>query len=1379
MGLVLKCGACGADNPVEQVDPANPLYCDSCFSPLRPPQEKPPAAPAAAAPAPAPVAPPESPKDSSLDSLFASASSEPVLKHPPPKIAPPPAPPAPVAAAPAVQSPAPPPPPAAPEPKPPASEPAEVTAAAAKPQNLFGPPGPDGKPSCVLLGQLAQDAMGPVFKAYNRVKEQPFAVRFMAGQAGEKESALLDERMQMLVRLSHPYILQVQGTGRRQSRLYIATDLVDAEPLSKTKIRDVSFLGAIFKEAAEAVGYAHAAGIYHGDLNPENLLLRQTDDHVIVKDFQLANLLEMLAKQSASKESVELHNPAFLPPEQAKQSSRAPSAAGDVYGLGATFYTALAGRPPFEGATPAKIFARIQMEEPIALEKLRPDVPEALAAVVRHAMAKEPALRYPTAKEMAEAIMRAMKGASLAAEAQKFEPEPIATKPATRRAAPPVPEPAPEPEPEVVVPKPPTKRAVPEPAPTRKKGGWAIPAAAALLLAAGGGFYAYRILRTPIAAPAPPPPSVGTAPAPVVAPPTEEPGQMELDLQPPPSEVKVDGKKIDPGEKRLFLKRGRHRLEIRFGDVHQVDREVDILPGETEQLKLRIHREVAAKHEERGQWMDAERLYREALALARSDERGGIQEEIARVIRKRLEEESVLRIESVPAGAALLVDGAPSGVAPAALAKLKSGPHTIELRLAGYHPEKRRVDYEPGQTPTIRVELRPQTGKVRIAGLRPKDRVKLESRSVEAGESGIVELDGVKVGVFEVVVERMGHHDARAMGRVEADKTAEVTGLVFSNIPGALVVESTPAGAEVLLDGRAAGKTPLQVSDLLAGAKKLRLLHPERSDWDGEVQVKAGEKVEVKVLLPEMAKLAVAAHPEGTRLTGALTGTTRVESSVKAGEHRVTVSHPDAGSVERVFRLAAGENVADSVDLWQLRGDELEKAQKLEEAARAFSKARVETKDKALPRLAGVFTARAEDSLQAKEWTKARLAAELSLKTWPGQARPKEILGVIAYEESIQQAEESAARGEWVQAKSAADRALVARPGDARAQELSKTAAYKEAMARGVTLQKDARWGDARRAFGQALAARPGDGEATQAIERLKALTWSESRFLPGSAFAAAFSPDGKTLAVGRFDKTIDLWTVESGKLGRALTGHAGPVSCVAFSADGKLLASGAADGKVKLWDVSKGAATATLSGHGAPIGAIAFSPDGARLASAGDDKTVRVWEVATGKELLAYSGHAGAVSSVAFSPDGLQLASTGADKSIKIWDAERGEERRALAGHAAAVSQVVFSPDGKRLASAGGDKTVKLWDLENGRELRTLTGSGSHVSQVAFTPDGKLLASVGGDKFVRLWDAETGLELRALPGHTKEIWSVAVAPDGGRMATTGSDGVRLWALER
>jgi serine/threonine-protein kinase len=183
-------------------------------------------------------------------------------------------------------------------------------------------------------------------------------------------------------------------------------DFVDAPSLGKAGIQEIPRLCAIFREVAEAVHYAHEEGILHGDLNPENILIGRQEEreHPTVKDFGLARLLEGVGG-SAKEPGPVLRMPAFQAPEQKS------SVAADVYSLGATFYAALAGRAPFEGQDAKQILTRARIGEPPPLERFRKDVPEALGVVIRRAMAKEPSLRYATAKDMAAALKRILEGA--------------------------------------------------------------------------------------------------------------------------------------------------------------------------------------------------------------------------------------------------------------------------------------------------------------------------------------------------------------------------------------------------------------------------------------------------------------------------------------------------------------------------------------------------------------------------------------------------------------------------------------------------------------------------------------------------------------------------------------------------------------------------------------------------------------------------------------------------------------------------------------------------------------------------------------------------------------------------------------------------------
>jgi WD40 repeat protein/serine/threonine protein kinase len=282
---------------------------------------------------------------------------------------------------------------------------------------------------------------------------------------------------------------------------------------------------------------------------------------------------------------------------------------------------------------------------------------------------------------------------------------------------------------------------------------------------------------------------------------------------------------------------------------------------------------------------------------------------------------------------------------------------------------------------------------------------------------------------------------------------------------------------------------------------------------------------------------------------------------------------------------------------------------------------------------------------------------------------------------------------------------------------------------------------------------------------------------------SVAFSPDGKRLVSGSFDKTVKVWDLTTGQATLTLKGHTNGVTSVAFSPDGKRLASASHDNTVKVWDATTGQAILTLKGHTGLVSSVAFSPDGKRLVSAGDfNNTAKVWDLMTGRDTLALKGHKSMVSSLAFSPDGKRLASGSLDNTVKVWDAATSQATLTLQGHTSWVTSVAFSPDGKRLVSADFDKTVKVWDLATGQATLTLQGNSGMVSSVgtvcsvAFSPDGKHLISASQDNALKVWDATTGQDSLTLQGNSGMVSSVAFSPDGKRLASGSQDGtVKVW----
>jgi WD40 repeat protein len=274
-----------------------------------------------------------------------------------------------------------------------------------------------------------------------------------------------------------------------------------------------------------------------------------------------------------------------------------------------------------------------------------------------------------------------------------------------------------------------------------------------------------------------------------------------------------------------------------------------------------------------------------------------------------------------------------------------------------------------------------------------------------------------------------------------------------------------------------------------------------------------------------------------------------------------------------------------------------------------------------------------------------------------------------------------------------------------------------------------------------------------------------------------AFSPDGKTLASGSADKTLRLWQVSDGQLIRALEGHAAAIRSVAFSPDGQTVASGGEDQLIKLWNLGSGLPVRTLKGHSGIITSITFGQNGQMLFSGSHDKTIKVWDVQTGKTVNTITGASAPIASVALSLDGNTVAA-GSWTTIDLWKSGTGQWIRTLEGRLSSVRAVAFSPNGKTFAYAT-QNSIKLWDSGSGALITSLEGHSSQVNAVAFSADGKLLASASADKTIKLWDVASNKPIRNFTGHISNVTTLAFSADSKFIASGSIDKtVRLWDVQ-
>ncbi len=268
----------------------------------------------------------------------------------------------------------------------------------------------------VLKQRLGAGGMGEVWLAEHRLLKRPCAVKFIRPDlaANPATAARFEREVRAVTALTHFNTVRLYDYGQGDDgSFYYVMEFLDG-PTLDSLVRRAGPLPPgravyLLRQLCGALSEAHAAGLVHRDLKPNNVIVAALGgqrDVAKLLDFGLVQDLSTTdASERLTQAGVVMGTPAYMCPEQAG-GSIAVDARGDVYSLGAVAFFTLTGRPPFEGTSVGQLIAAHLTKPAPDMRALRPEIPADLAAVVAKCLAKEPAERFQSAAEL-DAVLAA------------------------------------------------------------------------------------------------------------------------------------------------------------------------------------------------------------------------------------------------------------------------------------------------------------------------------------------------------------------------------------------------------------------------------------------------------------------------------------------------------------------------------------------------------------------------------------------------------------------------------------------------------------------------------------------------------------------------------------------------------------------------------------------------------------------------------------------------------------------------------------------------------------------------------------------------------------------------------------------------------------